>query len=526
MDAEPLGREAGARARLLWAASADGRARLIDTAARSSVLLLAGAVTGWLVWRSVDWPLVHDAPLMHYVAWRIAEGAVPYRDLFDMNFPGVYVLHLAVVGVLGTGDGAWRAFDLGWLALTAALIARFVAPWGRAAAVGAGLMFALYHLSGGAWQAGQRDFLLCAFLLAGALGVTRWLESGARAALLGGGLALGAATTLKPHALALAVALGALVLLEAARVARPSRGGVPAGHDGGRLATTLGVFVAGVAAAPAAILAWLAVDGALPAWRAIVLDYLVPLYSRLGRGGAWSVYRPEAWIGLGMGVAVAVASALAARRFSARHAVAALGVLYGVAHFAGQGKGWEYHLYPLATFAIVLVFSELEPALARRQWPAAVALTLAVVWGGGVLAAKAASASAAGWERAKAARVSRLADELAARLRPGDTVQVLDTTGGGIHALLRLRVAQPTRFVYDFHFFHDTAHPAIRALRDELARGLAARPPRLVVLFEQGWPAGGYERVDTFVALREWLAGYDLVRPGPGYRIYAQRDRS
>jgi len=37
---------------------------------------------------------------------------------------------------------------------------------GRAAAVGAGLMFALYHLAGGAWQAGQRDFLLCAFLLA------------------------------------------------------------------------------------------------------------------------------------------------------------------------------------------------------------------------------------------------------------------------------------------------------------------------------------------------------------------------
>jgi hypothetical protein len=103
---------------------------------------------------------------------------------------------------------------------------------------------------------------------------------------------------------------------------------------------------------------------------------------------------------------------------------------------------------------------------------------------------------------------------------------MLDTTGGGIHALLRLRVAEPTRFIYDFHFFHDTTHPTIRALRAELARDLAARPPRLIVLFEQGWPAGGYERVEGFVALRARLAGYDLVRPGPGYRIYAQRDRS
>ena len=102
---------------------------------------------------------------------------------------------------------------------------------------------------------------------------------------------------------------------------------------------------------------------------------------------------------------------------------------------------------------------------------------------------------------------------------------MLDTTGGGIHALLRLRLREPTRFVYDFHFFHDTEQPTIRALRAELVRGLEARPPRLIVVFETGWPAGGYERLESFAALRERLAGYDLVRPGPGYRIYAQRHR-
>ena len=40
----------------------------------------------------------------------------------------------------------------------------------------------LYHLAGGAWQAGQRDFLLCPLLLLGALGVTRWLETTSGAA--------------------------------------------------------------------------------------------------------------------------------------------------------------------------------------------------------------------------------------------------------------------------------------------------------------------------------------------------------
>src|SRR5207249_6822368 len=157
-----------------------------------------------LAWRSRGWPLIHDAPIMHYIAWRIAGGAAPYRDVFDMNVPGVYVLHGAVLRGLGAGDGAWRLFDLGWLALGGALIAALAAPWGAVAAVGGALVFAAYHLAGGAWQAGQRDFLLCPFLLAGALGVARWLERRRIVDLAWGGLALGAGVTVKPHALVFA----------------------------------------------------------------------------------------------------------------------------------------------------------------------------------------------------------------------------------------------------------------------------------------------------------------------------------
>jgi len=173
----------------------------------------------------------------------------------------------------------------------------------------------------------------------------------------------------------------------------------------------------------------------------------------------------------------------------------------------------------------VLPTAELVPALARLRRPVALPLLLSVALTLVLLTGKAMAVSPAGWERAKALAAHRLADEMAPRLRPGDTVQVLDTTGGGIHALLRLGVREPTRFLYDFHFFHDTEQPAIRALRAELIRDLDARPPRLIVLFEQGWPAGGWERVERFPELAERLARYDLVRPGPGYRIYAQRDR-
>jgi hypothetical protein len=475
-----------------------------------------GLLVATLAWRSLPWPLVHDAPIMHYVAWRIAHGAVPYRDLFDMNQPGVYLLHLLVLQTLGAGDFAWRLFDLAWLAATAAAIAAFAAPWGAAAAAGGALVFAAYHLSGGAWQAGQRDFLLCLFLVLGALGVTRWLERRRLASLLWSGAVLGAGVTVKPHAALLAGALAALVVVAAARAT-----GLP-----GAVLPAL-AFVAAVAAVPVATLAWLAAIGALGPWRDIVVDYLVPLYSRLGRASSWTVYRWHVWIPLSVGVAVSLASAAQRRAAGWRHAVATLGVGYGLAHYLAQGKGWEYHLYPLAAFVALLLCSELGAALAARRAGvgAVLAASLAAVLV--LLGAKGLEAAPAEWWWNRERVVRAVVADVGPLLRPGDTVQVLDTAEGGVHALLRLGVREPTRFLYDFHFFHDVDTPVVRALRAELARDLAARPPRAIVLFERAWPAGGYERVATFPALAERLAhDYTLARERPGFRVYAKRHDS
>jgi len=103
-------------------------------ALQALVVLALAVLVGALAWRSRGWPLIHDAPLMYYIAWRIGEGAVPYRDLFDMNFPGVYLLHLAALRLFGAGDAGWRVFDLAWLAATSLAAAALAARWGRFAA--------------------------------------------------------------------------------------------------------------------------------------------------------------------------------------------------------------------------------------------------------------------------------------------------------------------------------------------------------------------------------------------------------
>jgi hypothetical protein len=47
------------------------------------------------------------------------------------------------------------------------------------------------------------------------------------------------------------------------------------------------------------------------------------------------------------------------------------------------------------------------------------------------------------------------------------------------------------------------------------------------VIFEQGWPRGGYERLAGFPELERWLLdGYRIAEEGDGYRLYAGRSGS
>jgi hypothetical protein len=106
-------------------------------------------------------------------------------------------------------------------------------------------------------------------------------------------------------------------------------------------------------------------------------------------------------------------------------------------------------------------------------------------------------------------------------------VQVLDTTSGGIHALLRLGIREPTRFIYDFHFFHDVDDPRIQALRAELVAGLERERPAAVVVLEESWPELGYARLAAFPELARTLdRSFTLAVTGAGYRIYAKRSDS
>ncbi len=468
-----------------------------------------------LAWLSRGWPLVHDAPLMHYIAWRILDGAVPYRDLFDMNFPGVYAAHLLLLLTLGPGDLAFRAFDLGLLLIAGSglwIALRASGAWGGPAAAA---LFALYHLAGGPWLAGQRELLLCGALAWGAAGVMASIDAPERAQIrrLGGAaLALGVAVWVKPHAIVLVPALACWTWWACRGPAR------------GRALAAVGL---GVALPGLAILAWLGWTGGLGAFADITLGYLLPLYSRLGRNDllhelAGRDYGLAVLAGLAAWAALGAVALARGRRWKELGILGA-GLAYGAAHFWIQGRGWEYHFYPLALFAVALGGAGLGVAAeGRRLVGVALALTLTVT--AGALWIKGQRNLAPAWIEAKLGRVARITAALGPIVAAGGTVQVLDTAEGGVHALLRLHAREPSRFLYDFHFHHDVSHPYVRRLRAELMGALRLRPPAAVVVFVPGWPEGGYERLAAFPDLHRWLLeGYRVAEEGDGYRLHVGR---
>jgi hypothetical protein len=475
------------------------------------------ATTAWLAWESLAWPLLHDAPLMMYIAWLMEQGEVPYRDIFGTNFPGAYLVYRLVLEVFGGGDLDWRLFDLSWLALTDVVIVAFCRRFGGLAAASAAILFSAFHLANGIAAGGQRDFLLVAFLLAGTHLTARFCEDPRQLRWMTfAGAVLGIAVTVKPHVALLAGALAGFA-------------GWTAQRSDGSWWKPACAMLAGGLAFPAAVCLWLWRAGGLGPFVEIVFDYLLPLYSDLGRASLVQLFSTSAQADILLLMLLLIAAS-SQRRLEGARALLLIGVVYGILHFVVQGKNWFYHWYPMLGFALPLATSYLEPARKpgqlRHERSLAMACLLVAAVVPGILMTAFGEPEA--WLTEKHRRVSAIERDLGSRTTDSSRVQVFDLTEGGIHALLRLKLRQPTRFIYDFHFFHDVDDPYIQGLRRELLSRLKAKPPDFLLLFTtSGWPGPRVRQTDrlaTFPALESWIReNYAVDVARRDYRILARR---
>jgi len=90
--------------------------------ARTWILLAAAIAFAALRAPYLSVPLERDEGEYAYVAWRMLEGEVPYRDAFDQKPPGVFLAYLGAFGLLGRSTEAIHLFAHVWAAGTAGLL--------------------------------------------------------------------------------------------------------------------------------------------------------------------------------------------------------------------------------------------------------------------------------------------------------------------------------------------------------------------------------------------------------------------
>lgn len=496
------------------------------------LLLLTLLLTGEAI-LSLQWRMVHDTPLLHYVAFLLDQyHYIPYKDIFETSMPGTFLFHLALVNMFGYGDFAFRLVDLAWLAALLIVTWRIMSNFSPRVAWAGVVLFGLSYFQYGPSMSLQRDYvamlpIATAVLLAiSGLPVRPVVQAGMI------GLLFGLSATIKPH-----LAMGLPLLLLFLWRQRPDRSW--------RLLFELGGGgAAGLVAAPAATMFWLWSQGALPYFwemstRYLPLHlgltrthetisglqrvrYLIDAHQDLGGRALWLV---PASLGSYMSL---TGSRLSKKQQQIMMLLIALTVAYSL-YPVIAGQFFLYHWMPFQYFVVILsglVFIRPPTAhsLIQRLFPIVIlGVTLYVALDlppGFTQQLRGAPPPAP-----KGGRVDEIALFLQSRLNEWDRVQPLDWTGGAVHAMLIAQAQNATPFIYDYHFYHHISHPFIQELRSRFLQQFQQAAPRFVIEIQTQKPwVTGPDTSREFVELEEILeTEYSSVFAGNGYVIYERR---
>src|ERR1700677_3181235 len=153
---------------------------------------------GIFVVSTAHWKQVNDPAQLSYLCFLMDHGMAPYRDLLEINMPGIYLVNWSVMHMLGEGSWAWRTFDFSLLGAAAWAVMVIARPCDWLAGVLGATLFALFHGRDGAGQAGQRDFIIAVLLLCAYAFLFEFFRQRSDWKLFAFGLCGGIAATIKP----------------------------------------------------------------------------------------------------------------------------------------------------------------------------------------------------------------------------------------------------------------------------------------------------------------------------------------
>ena len=469
---------------------------------------------------SAHWKVVNDAAQLDYLCFLMDHGMAPYRDLLEINMPGIYLVNWTVIHTLGESSVAWRTFDFSLMGAAAWAMIVIARPYDWLAGVLGATLFVLYHGRDGAGQAGQRDFIIAVLLLGAYAFLFAFFRRPRQWAIFAFGLCAGMAATIKPMPLPFFFLLLVLAGMRLKRtgepILRPS------------LYALLGFLI------PFAIVAAFLVSkhsvGSF--WYLLRVD--MPFYKNLGRLPFPKLMTMAASASVRALALIALAIALLQwRGWNWESKLLIVGIIFGIASFVAQGKGFPYHRYPMLAFLFLWVGLEIVSGLRNRGAVRILATTeLAFVLI--LLPIYVRVASRKVWD-------PQFTDSLAADLNHlgghdlSGHVQCISMPAECDDTLYRLRLVQSTGLFYDYLIFGSPQQRVIRDAREQFWQQFQKNPPRVVVVAAGLYPdVVGYGKLALWPLFQQELARnyylYDERWFPPaetgerGYRIYVQKN--
>jgi len=450
------------------------------------------AAAGCYVLFTIHWPWMWDTQVFHYGVFLMHHGKIPYKDIYDMNMPGCYLMERWAMAVFGGGDLGWRFYEfslLGSMTLAACVIAL---PYDWLAGLLAGVIFAIFHGTDGAAMATERDEVITVLAFIGYACQFAALRRARPLLMLPAGLSLGLAIAIKPTA-----ALFVLVLLLfACFVLRQRKTPLRAYLLWG--AAGLGIVFVRVLLfmLPQSLGAFL-----------FLQRQAIPYYASVAPATWAYLLRNSLPVPFLFFLAASILLGLT-NRAHANWEIWAVraGVLIGILSYFVQRKGYTYHRYSCMAFLLLWFAMECGIAVKARGWLRGIGLACICT---AVFVVLPPAVNHLRHERHDA---NPFADQLQVDLRRlggsslQNRVQCLDMVTGCYSALFREGLVQTTGFMGDtslFNFNRDASVPYYSQLFwDQMHRN----PPKVIVLSSERFGQKySFDKLNAWPQFRDYL---------------------
>ena len=485
------------------------------------------------VTRTWHWPLMGDAALMHYVVFLMDHGLAPYRDIVDPNMPTTLLLEGAVMHLFGGNSLTWRLFDLFLLAISAVAMLVICKPYSRFAALFAASLFALIHGRDGLVELGQRDLTITACLLI----AYAFLFSGLRftaprkdpaerslqtkpwmTALFG--FFCGVATTIKPSVLFLAPTVLLLAAFALRRKQQPFLAQLIAG-------------LLGMIAPILLILAWLQHQH-ITADFLRTLTQLLPYFLLLGpRSYPHLILHSISSVMLPVVLLWLPIIFLKKDWLTWERAALLIAILFGLASFYLQRKGFPYHRYPSEAFLLLLIAIDYTTILITTPTHAQLrfttnqkllpTLSIAGIVVGVVFVAGGSTAHALwqDWRNQEFDTMLRADLNRLGGKELNTRVQCLDMADGCIPTLYNMRLIQATGYLYDCYMLSNQPGTERDRTREAFWQAITRNPPAVFIVSSNDCDSATQRPGYTYQKLSRWPQFNDYLQAN--YHLDAER---